>query len=668
MKPMDDATFQNVVKSRVADAIAYVDGDLGKDRARATEFYQGDISSVLPDVKGRSKVVSRDIRDSALAIMPSLVRIFLGNEKAVEFEPVGPEDEEAAKQATDYANFIIRKDNRGFRTILDAMKDALIRKTGIIKVWWDDSSKVTAERFERVDDMTYMAHQMLPNVEITDHEQDEQGHSYSLKYTKKEGKCRIEALPPEELIISRDARSFDKPPLIGHRKMMRVGELVAQGYDFDEMVDLASAGEIEFGEDAQARNPYGIGGEEDTDPAMREVLYVEAYVQIDADGDGILETRKVCCIGDAHKVYKQEIVDDHPFADFCPEPEPHTAIGLSLADCLEDIQIIRSQLLRLGLDGLASVVTPRLLVGQGVDLKAVLNNQIGAVIPVQSQNPAALVVPLMTDKMAPQAAMEAYRVMGELRQERTGQNQASMGLEADALQSTSRIAANHLVQQAQGRVEMIARIFAETGMRRLFTLILRLITKYQDKERVIRLRNRWVPMDPRNWNPDMDVSINVGLGTGNSEERAVFLETILQKQQGILQQTGLMNPWVDEEGVRNALEDFCEVGGRMPDRYFLSSDRWQQKLQQMAQQPPEPPKPTPEEMLAQIEAQKSQADIQNQRERTQAQIQQELLKDDRDRDKFEADVIIRSMQAGIDPNIVFAYMRQARQATPSQVM
>lgn len=672
-KPMDDNTFQSVIRARVDDAVAYCGSDLARDNERAIKFYKGDVSDVLPSVDGRSKVVSRDLRDTILAVMPSMVRIFLSREKAVEFEPVGPEDEQWAAQATDYANHIIFKDNSGFTTLYGAMKEAMKSRLGVVKVWWDESTKVSAERFERQDDLTFQAHSM--DGEIIEHEEVEGGvdpqtgqpivlHSYTVKRTSKTGKVCIEGVPFEEFVIARDARSFDRPSIIGHKRHVKVGDLVAMGYDFDEMLELSTSSPDESLDEAKAARSPDEWGDDDEgagDPASRDVLYGEFYTFVDADGDGILEMRKVCTAGDAYKVVLQEIVDDHPFAIWCPELEPHSAIGLSFYDCLDDIQVIRSQLLRLALDGLSQVVTPRLQVDPqgGVDLKALLENRIGGVVMGRT----GAINPITTDKAAPQAAMEAYRLMGEVRQERTGQNQASMGLEADALQSTSRIAANALVQSAQSRVEMIARIYAETGFRRLMRLILRLTHRYQDRERVIRLRNKWVPMNPQQWNPDMDVSVNVGLGNGNPEERAVFLQGFLQIQQSVMQQMGPVNPLVNFDKIRNTLEDLCEVGGRMPDRYRISAEEWAQIQQQMAMQPPQPPKPDPAMLLAEAENKKADAAL----VKAQSGGMTELLKDDRERDEYEAKYVIDALKAGINPEAVLNIIRMARQATPSIV-
>lgn len=686
MKPLDDDEFNRYCASRIQEAIDYIDDEIAHEREANTKLYKGDVSDWLPAIKGRSSVVSYDVRDTVLRMLPSLLRIFASNRKAVEFVPEGSEDVEGATQATDYCNHIFYNDNDGFDFLHSVFKDALVRKVGIGKVWWEKETRVEARRYEGLDDESYMAFlgdlEVAEGVEITEHEarETQQGlqHDFTVETRKTDGKMCVAALPPEEFLIDRRAKTNgEDATILAHRCYKRVGELAAMGYDRDEMLELASGDEsFAANEEYNARNPFDdFQAEDDSgDPAMRNVLYIEAYIRCDADGDGVIEWRKVCTAGSAFKVLHQELVDDHPFAFFCPEPEPHTFFGLCPADLTADIQLIRTQLLRQHNDGLGSTITPRLLASRkaGIDMKALLDNRVGGVIPCD--DPSG-VVPLPTDKAGPQQAMAAYQAFGEVIRERTGINQASMGLTPDALQSVSRIAANEMVQQGQQSTEMIARFMGE-GLRRVFRLLIRGVTRYQDKERLIRLRNKFVPMNPRNWKPEMDVQINVGLGNGNIEERTVFYDKILNAQQTIMERAGPFNPWVNSEKIRATLEDAVEAVGKQFERYFLTADEWQQIQQQQAQQPPEPPKPDPAELIAQVEAQKIQADIQNQREKTQADIaakqakmQQDnllaRLQDDRERDKLDADIALKAAELGIPPEATLAFIRQQRALTPS---
>jgi hypothetical protein len=299
--------------------------------------------------------------------------------------------------------------------------------------------------------------------------------------------------------------------------------------------------------------------------------------------------------------------------------------------------LIRSQLLRLGLDGLANVITPRQAYRKGaVDLKQLVDARVGGL--VGCQDPSSDIVPLQTDKAAPQMAMQAYDQMGGVRTARTGQQPGSAGLTPDVLQSTTRIQANDVVQRAQAAVELIARMLAE-GHRRVFKLLLAGITQYQDKAETIRLRGKWVPMDPARWNPDMDVSPNVGLGNGNVEEQAMAAQTLLQVQQAIMEKAGPVNPWTNAEKIRKTLFDLAEVSGRTPESYFLTAEEWAQAQAQQAQQPPKPPEDNPL-----VAAEKVKAEVKRESDAREAAMRRDI-----ESDKMILGAIERAIDKGASP-------------------
>jgi len=624
--------FQRVVRARIEDAIAHA-AELGTEREKALRYYKGDVSQDLPTIEGRSRVVSMDVRDTVMEIMPSLMRIFFGQGKSVEFQPTGIEDEAAASQATDYCHYLFTKKNNGWGVTWDAFLNALRSRSGPVKVWWDKSKRVEVARYENVDANEFALHveqAQAKGAEIVDAApgETEGTVSFTVRQIKTNEGMRVEAMPPEELIYSPNATNLERPLLIGQHTSKTVGELVAMGYDKEEC--LALAAEPDESVEDEARR-YEIGSDEDDggDPLAKEVEYVEAYTLYDLDGDDIPEYVKVCCLGPAHKVKSQEPVSDHPFANYVPFPEPHTPEGQSYFDLLRDLQLIRSQLLRLGLDGLSSVITPRMAYRPTVDLKALMDARPGGLVRVQNPDD---ITPLQTDKAAPQLAMQAYEQIGGIRQARTGQNAASAGLSPDILQNTTRIEANAVVQRAQSAVELLVRMFAECH-RRVFKLLLKGATQYQNKEEVIRLRGQWVPMDPRSWNPDMDVTANVGLGNGNTEERVMAAQMGVQVLQQIMTQAGPVNPWTDAEKVRNALSDLFEANGKNPERYLLTAEAWQQIQQQQAQQPKEPPPPDPIVQAAEIEAR--------------GKLEADRYKTDRDHDFKRDQLIVEAVKEAI---------------------
>ena len=648
---MSEEDLQGVISAEIYDAISFIDDDIGGNRALATEYYYG--QAFGDEEEGRSQVVSMDVRDTVQGILPSLMRIFFGPERVVEFAPQGPEDVQSAEQATDYVDFIFKRDNPGFKILHSAFKDALVRKVGIVKYWWDESVEVKAESFSMLDEQTMMFLTEDPDIEIsavreypTPNSQpttDEQGneipppmmYDVEIKRRIKSGKVKIEALPPEEFLIDRRAKSIDEATFVGHRTMKTVSDLVAMGYDYDEMVEVAGNGnDFDNNQEYQARNPFAvISTANNGDPSSKSVLYIEGYLKVDFDGDGIAEMRRICTVGTGNKVIRNEIVDDRQFADFCPDPEPHTFFGMCPADVVMDIQRIKSNVQRGILDSLAQAIHPRTAIVEGqANMEDVLNTEVGAVIRMRAPG---MVQPFTTPFVG-QAAFPMLDYLDDIKQTRTGISKAASGLDADALQSTTKAAVSATVNAAHQHIEMIARIFAETGLRKLFTGILKLVIENQDRERMVRLRNTFVPIDPRSWDANMDVIVNVGVGDGTMEDKIALLTQVAARQEQIIGQQGPNNPVVSIPQYTNTLTKMLQLAGIKDSQNYFA----QLPVDWKAPEPPEP-KPTPEEMLAKVQADSIQADIQKKSAELQLDREKAIMADDRERDRVEQDGILR---------------------------
>jgi hypothetical protein len=688
IEPMDDTELEALVGGELTDAVSFIDAELSPVRARAIQYYRGEPFG--NEEEGRSQVVSTDVRDTINGIMPSLMRVFFGSRSVVQFIPRSVEDIPVAEQATDYVNYIFNSDNNGFLVCHSVFKDALRGALGIVKYYWEEKVEVKTEHYtgldesaltmlldepnvvgsaiESMDDPSYqppvdpMTGQPVVDPMTGQPPPVPQIYNVELKREFKDGRVKVCAVPPEEFLIDRRAISVEDATLIAHRRMMRVSDLVALGYDKDEVEEQMGVYELDTNDEYLARNPYaesyGPGGTQDD----KRVLYVESYMRIDYDRDGIAELRKVCTIGPGYKVVMNEPCSHRPFAVFCPDPEPHAFIGLSIFDMTADLQKIKSAIMRNMLDSLSLAIHPRVGVVEGqVNMDDVLNTEVGGII---RQRAPGMVQPFNIPFVG-QAAFPMLGYLDEVRETRTGMSKASMGLDPGALQSTTRAAVAATVSASQQHLELIARIFAETGMRALFKGILKLVVENQDRPRVVRLRNQWVPIDPRGWQAEMDVDINVALGNGTEEQKIAVLTSIAQKQEQILQMMGPQNPIVTPQQYRNTLARLTEVSGyKNPDEFFLNP------ATQPPMPPPQPP-PDPAAMLAQVEMQKIQADIQNKQADLELKRQQMLLEDDRARDKQEADVMLRAYEvqlkygSQIDMSEIKAMMDQPRTATPS---
>ena len=689
IEPMDDTELEALVAGELTDATSFIDAELSPVRARAIQYYRGEPFG--NEEEGRSQVVSTDVRDTIAGIMPSVMRVFFGSKKVVQFVPRGPEDVATAEQATDYVNYIFSQDNNGFLVCHSVFKDALRGALGIAKYYWEEKVEVKTEHYtgldenaltvllsepgvvgsaiESMDDPSFqppvdpmtgqpmmdpMTGQPMPVPQI---------YAVELKREYKSGKVVVEAVPPEEFLIDRRARSVEDSVIVAHRRMMRVSDLVALGYDEEEVRSQMGVYELDTNDEYLARNPYaesyGPGGTQDD----KRVLYVEAYMRVDYDRDGIAELRKVCTIGPSYKMVMNEPCSHRPFALFCPDPEPHALIGLSIFDMTADLQRIKSAVMRNMLDSLSLAIHPRVGVVEGqVNMDDVLNTEVGGII---RQRAPGMVQPFSVPFVG-QAAFPMLEYLDSVRETRTGMSKAAMGLDAGALQSTTRAAVAATVSASQQHLEMIARIFAETGMRALFKGILKLVVENQERPRVVRLRNQWVPIDPRSWDAGMDVDVDVALGGGTEEQKVGVLTAVAQKQEQILQQLGPQNPLVSPQQYRNTLARLVEASGfKNVDEFFLDP------AMQPPPPPPPPPPPDPAMILAQVEQQKIMADIQNKQAELELKRQQMLLEDDRARDKQEAEMMLRAYEiqlksgTAVDVEQIKAMMAAPRVASPS---
>ena len=661
-EPMDDAELQAIITQDLTDAVSYVDSDLSPTRAKGTEYYRGDLFG--NEVEGNSKVVAMEVRDTVSAMLPSLMRVFFNSENVVEFSPRGPEDIKMAQQATDYANYIWQNDNSGFLTTYAIFKDALVRKCGIAKFWWEDEEKVRIEEYTGLDEQTLEMLMQEPGGEVKiitsypDPDVNEAQlttvdpttgapmvmpapmiHDVQIKRITKDGRIRIMAVPPEELLLDRRARSFDDATIIAHRQMATMADLLAMGYDQDEIEENMSSTDLDSNDEYLARQPLSttFGTNDAANPMMRRVLYIEAYSRVDFDNDGIAELRKVCCMGGGYKVVRNLPASYIPFADFPCDPEPHTSPleAMSIFDITRDLQEIKSEILRNTLDSLAQSIHPRTAVVEGqVNIDDVLNNETGAIIRMRAPG---MVQPLTTPFVG-QAAFPMMEYMDQIKEDRTGMSKAAMGLNADALQSSTKAAVAATISASQGRIELTARILAE-GMKKLFKGILFLVTTHQDKARMVRMRNEWVSIDPRFWDASMDANINIALGNGDTNEKLQALMMIMSKQEQILNQLGPQNPLVTPQQFSNTLRKVVELSG------FKDTTSYFQQIPADYQPPAPPqPKPSPEEILAQVQAESIKADIQKKAAELELKRQQMLLDDDLARDKMAQDLYLKKYE------------------------
>ena len=654
---VDMEHLAGVIKSEMDDAKDFIH-QVGAERAESTEYYLG--NEPAGNSSMQSEYVSTDVRDSVLFMLPSIMRTFFGTKKIVEFVPHGPEDIAIAEQQTNYVNYIIQEKNPGFQVLYSAFKDALVRKTGFVKIFWDDSISATTHEFTGLDPQSYQALTLDPNVEIVKEtvtmetitqidpmtgEQFTQEipatYDLTIRRIKSKDQVCIESIPPEEVLISRNARDLETASYVAHRMIKSVSDLVAMGYDEEEIeqhaTQTSSAIDPESYEEVVARNPFdNMVYPDRNDSGAKDVLYVEHYLFYDFDDDGIDERIRVCTVGDGVHVLNVEQWDDLPIAMFCPDPEPHTAIGSCPADYLKPIQAAKSQIMRDTLDSLGHSIFPRMAVVEGqVNIDDVLNTDIGQPIRVRAPG---MVQPFTV----PFAGKEAFPVLGYLddaKENRTGVSKASAGLNADALQSSTSAAVSATMSGAQGRIELICRHFAEGGLKQIFKVTNNLIIKHQNAQDVFRLEGKFIPVDPRYWNNDKDMIVNVAISKSSDEEKYAILAQLAGKQEQIMQTMGVNNPLVSLQQYSNTLTRMIEIAGFKDAQSFINTE-----VQPTPPPSPESQKPDPAEILAQAEAMKAQNLGQKAIIDAETDRMKIIMEDDRDRDIKEAEIRLKAAE------------------------
>jgi hypothetical protein len=645
-----------VIKSEMDDAKDFIH-QVGEERSESTEYYLGSEPEATSTLQ--SEFISTDVRDTVLFMLPSIMRTFFGTKKVVEFVPNGPEDIPLAEQQTDYINYIVQQKNQGFNVMYSAFKDALVRKTGFVKGFWDDSITASTHEYTGLDPQSYQALVLDPNVEIVEEsvtmetittldpvsgeevvQEIPAMYDITIRRVKAKNQVCLEAIPPEEVLISRHARDIKSASYVAHRMIKSVSELVAMGYDQDEIEEYASyagtALDPESYDEQQARNPFdNMVYPDRNDSGGKDVLYIEHYLFYDFDGDGIDERIRVCTVGDGLHVLNVEQWDDLPIVMFCPDPEPHTAIGSCPADYLKPIQAAKSQIMRDTLDSLGHSIFPRMAVVEGqVNIDDVLNTDIGQPIRVRAPG---MVQPFSV----PFVGKEAFPVLGyldESKENRTGVSKASAGLNADALQSSTKAAVAATMSGAQGRIELICRHFAEGGMKDLFTLINNLVIKHQNSQDVFRLNGKFIPVDPRYWNADKDLIVNVAISKSSDEEKFAILGSVAGKQEQILQTLGPNNPMVSLQQYANTLSRMIEMAGFKDPESFINTE--------VPPMPPSPEqtKPDAAELLAQAEAMKAQNQAQKAIIDAETDRMKIIMDDDRNRDEAEAQIRLKAAE------------------------
>jgi len=718
---MDDDRLKALLSQEIHSALTYDDTELSQKRAKALEYYRGTMTDT-PAMTGRSSVVSMDVADTIGWMLPGIIRVFTASDRMAIYEPEKPNDEEAAKQATDYANYVFMKDNPGYRIMWDATHDSLLLGNGIVKHWWDDK-----------EECEYTEHSGLTEEQIAVLQQDQSGeievvaqkpgepqiimvpgptgqmiempiptYDVKIKRVTSSGRLKVECIEPEDFLLDREATCIEEARFSAHRQDVTRSDLIEMGFDRDLVeglpVDRFSTMQQEkLSRDDNASTFFNNVGDE----SMLMVELFECYVKADVDGDGVAETIRAFYAGSGAtgELLDWEVwEDDVPFSDIPCEPVPHRWDARSIADDTSDIQRVKTVITRQFLDNTYWVNNPMTAAEENsvTNPETLRSPRFGATVWVKKGTtlpPTPLAVPYIGDK-----ALLALQHFDQVREMRTGVSRSTMALDPEALQNQTATAANNQKDAAYSQVELVARNQAELGWKRVFKQILKLIVKHQDRPRTIRLRDTWVEMDPRSWNANMDATINIGLGTGSRDRDMAMLNTILNVQIAMtdrLAQSGFsaqaleMVPKINMTATKLAES----AGIKNPDQFYL--DIKPEMLEQMKQEAANRPDPEmqkeqmkaqsamqaeqmkaqtaltlgqqdaqlaqqADERKAQIEAVQMQADIEAQNQKTQAEMVQA-------QQKFEFDKEMALLEFQLQRELKMAELELKRELAQQQM-
>jgi len=602
-----DAELMTRIRGEITGSLGYMGDTISQQREQAMAYYYG-----LPfgnEVEGRSQFVDSTVQDTIEWIKPSLMRVFASGDEMVKFTPHGPEDVAMAEQATDYVNYVFTKDNPGFEILYSWFTDALLSKNGIVKVWWDETETSVREEYYDLTDIEIESVISDDEVEVVQHTEEERQveseigevvevrHDVVIKRKERNGRIKIENVPPSEFLIARESKDIQESRFVCHRVLKTLSDL-REMYPDDDLAseDLGGGGENmtafsserleRFAYDKSAEYWEGWGDTDIGEEELRTYWLHECFMKTDFDDDGIAELRRIVMVGS--KILENDEVDSIPFVSITPIKIPHKFFGLSIADVVMDLQLIKSTMMRTLLDNAYNQNYGRYAVLEGqANLDDLLTQRPGGVVRVKSPN---AVMPLPTPALEPYSFQMLEYIDG-IRESRAGVSKMSQGMNDNALTShTTATAVNAVMTAAQSRVELVARNFAETGVKDLMINIYKLLYKHQDKERMVMLRNEWVPVRPDVWKDSYDCSVSVALGTGNKDQQMAHLSQMLSFA-GEAMKGGL--PIVSMQNMYNLGSALVKTMGFQNVSDFLTDP---------SQVPPQPEEPSEAQMEMQVKS------------------------------------------------------------------
>jgi hypothetical protein len=545
---IDQEALLSTLERNIDAADTYANSEVGEQRDKAHRYYYGE--PMGNEIRGRSHHVSMDVFDAVEAVKAMMLETFSADRNICKFDPQSAEDVMPAKMATALTNYVFYRQNNGHKVLTDVIHDALVAKTGIVKRYWKEDYRYDSEEFEGLDEASFNMLIADPAVELMTLEEVAQEvqvmdqttgmpmmasqvmYSGELRRRRDVSKVCVEAVEPEDFLISPRAKSIQDADFCSYRASRTRGELMSEGFDpalierLDEEDMLKEDGSLgrdsvdSFRKDSTLLN----------DDKDREYVTVyESYIK--KHDESINECVYYKVIHSRRVMLDVELVSEMPFRSFCPFPLPHRFYGMSLADVIVDLQKTMSSLKRGVVDHLFLTTTSRWVANLSLvkNPRDLLDNRVGAVIDVNSPNPEAVVRPLPT----PQLNGNVYTAIESMEQEkeaRSGASRMSRGMDSTVVsKQNSSDLITQFMNASNRRIMVMCRNFAESFLKPLMHDIYKLAVQYERQEKLVQLDGQFVPVDPATLGDRTEMSVAVALTPEEQMKEAQMLLSLDQQ-------------------------------------------------------------------------------------------------------------------------------------------
>jgi hypothetical protein len=652
---MNETELLNFLDEEARQSRDLAQSGVAADRSRSMRAYMREPYG--NEEEGRSAVVASDVFDAVEGMLPDLIEVFTSSDKAVVFEPVGPEDEDSAEQVTNACNYVFYKQNNGFLILYTALKDALMLKTGAVKWYWEEKETPSFATYRGVTEdqiaeflLSHPDTKVLSKEEVepTDEElqqfQMEAAQQYEMtgqiptmpvrynvhaKTVEKKGVCRVCAMPPEELRVSawHDSILLDECQYVAHVTQKTLSDILAMGYNVSAEDVSRATSEAEdwdrYSDNDRLRDQ--LLNDNTADESSTRGYLRDEYVLVDFDGDGIAERRRIVRLGDL--ILENTECSHVPIAAWTPYILTHQFNGLSVADLVEEFQRIHTTIQRNQLDNLAlannqeSVVLTDAQGNPKADIDGLLNRRPGGIM---LEHVAGAIRPYNERWQGIEAMPMLEQLQGE-KENRTGWTRYSQGLDGDSLNKTA-TGAQMIMNASQKRMKLMARIAAECLVAPMFRGIFKTLSDHDMQQISYRLNGKFVKYDPQEWRDQYDMTVNVGIGTGDVQQQSAFLGQIAASQAAVAQ-SPFASKLLSPKSVYNVQARLAENAGfKNPGEFWVDPDT--------IETPDAPPPPNPA-----VEIEK--AKLQDSQHKAMAEMQQK-------QQQADAELAFKAQQAELD--------------------